>query len=45
MSKIPLSLIAILTEILSEYETHATLDNLFLYAETLYTTKIDNSLK
>ncbi|HDH1656436.1 Uncharacterised protein [Klebsiella pneumoniae] len=33
MSKIPLSLIAILTEILSEYETHATLDNLFLYAE------------
>ena len=33
MSKIPLSLIAILSEILSEYETHATLDNLFLYAD------------
>ena len=33
MSKIPLSLIAILSEMLPEYETHATLDNLFLYAE------------
>lgn len=33
MSKIPLSLIAILAEILPEYETHATLDNLFLYAD------------
>ena len=33
MSKIPLSLIAILSDILPEYETHATLDNLFLYAD------------
>ncbi|MCQ1100366.1 abortive infection family protein, partial [Acinetobacter baumannii] len=33
MSKIPLNLIAILSEMLSEHETHATLDNLFLYAE------------
>ena len=33
MSKIPLSLIAILSEILPEYETHASLDNLFLYAD------------
>lgn len=33
MSKIPLNLIAILSEMLPEYESHATLDNLFLYAE------------
>ncbi|HEO1780740.1 TPA: abortive infection family protein [Acinetobacter baumannii] len=33
MSKIPLNLIAVLSEVLSEHETHATLDNLFLYAE------------
>ena len=31
--KIPLNLIAVLSEVLSEHETHATLDNLFLYAE------------
>lgn len=33
MSNIPLNLIAILSEMLPEYESHATLDNLFLYAE------------
>ncbi|MFW1798345.1 abortive infection family protein [Acinetobacter guillouiae] len=33
MSKIPLNLIAILSEMLPEHESHATLDNLFLYAE------------
>lgn len=33
MSKIPLNLVAILSEMLPEYESHATLDNLFLYAE------------
>lgn len=33
MSKIPLNLIAVLSEMLSEQESHATLDNLFLYAE------------
>ncbi|QER41024.1 abortive infection family protein [Acinetobacter suaedae] len=33
MSKIPLNLIAILSEVLPEHESHATLDNLFLYAE------------
>lgn len=33
MSKIPLNLIAILSQMLPEYESHATLDNLFLYAE------------
>lgn len=33
MSKIPLNLIAILSEMLPEQESHATLDNIFLYAE------------
>lgn len=33
MPKIPLNLIAVLSEMLSEQESHATLDNLFLYAE------------
>ena len=33
MSKIPLNIIAILSEMLPEHESHATLDNLFLYAE------------
>jgi len=33
MSKIPLNLIAVLSEILPDNESHVTLDNLFLYAE------------
>ena len=35
MSKIPLNLIAVLSEVLSEHETHATLDNLFYMLKSI----------